>query len=185
MLNAVIEILKENLAATKLFQQVNGLCIMINEPRTDNSQPKRYPAIYTGADNLKYITNYDFANGLTFFVNNSKTITELDSKRSDATFVNGRYTITLYAITKRGNIADILQAVEKALHVENDRETKVKTNVQSIICHAGDINTDTDTVLRDIFTNVPIKATHDLLFMRVNLTLELQYYINCLKEICC
>jgi hypothetical protein len=181
MLTPVIRIMTERLKETGIFKVVHGLADMITETRTDNpALSKRYPAIYTQAETLRFISGFDFGAGFCYFICTNQSQTEIDSKRGCDTFKETEYNLTFYAMVKRGDTENIRAILEKCLTINNEKWIRITTGSTSVRAMITDIETEKDNVLPEIFENVDFKAPLDMLYFAVEVPVTVQYYTKCI-----
>ena len=181
-----MELFKSRLKDTKYFREVHGIAQMVSETRTDTGATKSYPAVYMGNDSLKFVSQYDFSNGFSYFINSGKAVEQSDTKRANQFLFRESYDLTFYGITKRpDNQFDLVTAVQRALEINNEKAIRETLGAIAVVTFATDVNTLKEEVLPDMFTNIEIKARQDLSYLRMELQAEVIYYSNCITNVCC
>ncbi len=188
MVYDIAEYLKNKLLHTNILAAVHGVADLISETKSDGTGVKRYPAIYKGKDSLRYITNFDYKNGLGFFIGDEGTKEQGESKVGGQFYFNQNPNLTFYAITRKidelteQKFADILAAL---LSINNGKAARKEIGVNTINIYPSQIETGYDNVIPDIFENIDFKAVHDLCYVKITLDVNVSYYNNCRTEKCC
>jgi len=184
MLPDIVKYLNSQLTG---FTSVHGLVEIITQPRTDDSAQKKFPALYTGKDNLQQLTKFDFKTGLVFWLKNRVTNTMQESNRGGKNYIQQDLRPICYVITKRPDktsIDDFEKYIYQRFVLNNSREIREATNYNRIRGYVTSIETNPETVTKDIFENIELPLRHDLMFVKIEMDITAFYYTECLTNVC-
>lgn len=192
MLAEVIENRNTQISGLNLFREVRGLCEYIEKPKADG-ELMTFPALYEGNDALKFVTSYDFRNGVCFHVMNGQITNELldTGLRANNDLIRVTYPLQLIAIHRRSIIDDTNYTPEKLgqnlLHILRDRSInslRATLDLNRIGVEVGSIDTDKARI-DDVFQNVDIKFKHELMIVVIEYNIILEGYDNCFTQYTC
>lgn len=181
----IAEYLKNQIQPLGIFKDVHGLAEIITETKSDGSGTKSFPALYKGKDSLRYITNFDYHNGLGFFLCDSETQALGESKRYDSRYINYSATLSFYGIVKRTNESDLIQTIFSKMRIDNEKAARRAIGVNTISGYVARVVTGAELVLPNIFSGVEIKSVHDLSYIGIEFSVTASYYEKCLMSKCC
>ena len=176
MIQNVITYLNVGISNLNIFGQVSGLSEFITE------DDKKFPAVYSGRDNLRFVTSYDFRNGLAFHVKNGEARqTELERIISSSAYIELIQPMRMVVIAKRGVTGEdsgysdeqLVANVKNVLNNRNINQLRsiLKLNRISTTVTGYDTNKE---ILDDIFQNVDINFRHDLSFAVIDYDIRLE-----------
>ena len=181
----IAEYLKTQIQPLNIFKEVHGLAEIVTETKSDGTGVKSFPALYKGKDSLRYITNFEYHNGMAFFLCDSETQTLGESKRSDSRYINYSATLSFYGIVKRTSKYELITTISRKLLIDNQKSVRQQLGVNTISGYVSRIVTGAESVLPNIFTGIEIKSVHDLSYIGIEVSVTASYYEKCLISKCC
>lgn len=191
MLGAVISNRNSAIEALNLFREVKALCEYIEKPKQDG-EVMTFPALYSGNDTLKFITSYDFRNGLLFHVQTGATEEELldTGLRANNDLLRYTYPMECVCIHRKSIIDDTAYTPEKlGRNVANVLRGSINSlrptlNLNRISVEVTGVDTDSRRI-DDIFQNVDIKFKHELALVIITYNVVLEGYQSCFEQYTC
>lgn len=191
MIEPVLNYANTHIQDLAIFKDVKGLCEMVKEIQSDGQQDFeiKYPAIYSGNDTLRQVTNNDFKQGAAFHINNGDVSeTDLERIRVRSRYIERRYPVKLIAIIKRSayntdspyspdELANNLMSQLSRLNITSLRSElgadKVSIDVRSA-------STNKENILESTFINVEFPPRHDLMVVSVDYEIVVTGNEDCL-----
>jgi|LakMenEpi03Aug12_release.lakeMendotaPanAssembly.Ray.scaffolds.fasta_scaffold923354_1 hypothetical protein len=192
MLKDVIDNRNIEIATLNLFKEVKGLCDFIGQTKDDGTV-QTFPAIYTGKDSYKFVTQYDFRSGVLFHVQTESTNIEVlleQGLRANNDLLRMTYPMQCIAIVGKSKINDTAYTPEEIglniIHKLRGNINSLRTtlNLNAINVEVGTINTDSKEI-DNIFQNVELKFRHDLALVVIDYNVILDGYDNCFETYTC
>jgi hypothetical protein len=191
MIEGVITHLNLQVAELNCFAQISGLCEWATEAKAD-SEDMKFPVIYKGKDNLRFITTFDFRSGAFFHMKESNTdIEQLESPRVEDDYLKYTTHLKAYAIIRRSLIDDSEYSHEKLanniVHTLNDsniNSLKASIGVNRVNVFVTGYSTDSAEI-NDIFQNIEIQWRHDLTIVVIDYDIILEGYQQCFTNYTC
>jgi len=191
MIEGVITHLNTQVAELNCFAQISGLCEWAAEVKEDGNE-MRYPVIYKGKDNLRFITTFDFRSGAFFHMKEGNTtIEQLESPRVAEDYLKYTTNLKAYAIIRRSLIDDSEYSHEKLannlVHTLNDsniNSLKASIGVNRVNVFVQEYSTDSAEI-NDIFQGVEIQFRHDLTIVVIDYDIILEGYQQCFNNYTC
>lgn len=188
MLNAAITYLNTLISATGYFGQTQGLVVLVKKDDT------QYPAFYCGSGEYKKVSDFDQANGTTYWrLRSEPTDTEFESPTQVDTLLRRTYPLRLVCAVLRSTIntdndnaytEDKLSlAVQKVL---KDREQTLMSTLSvdgASILFRG-VNTNANDVFSTELINVSSEIQARMLLMSIDIDLVLDYRGTCISDFC-
>jgi hypothetical protein len=185
MKSAIASYFQKQLEKKNIFASVHGLAELITETKSDGTGSKTFPALYKGNDALRYVTNFDYKNGLAFFLKGDESITEGESKRGDSRYMTYSVNLQFYCIVKRANEDELINELLNVLQIDNKKSNRAAFGVNAVRAFVSSYTTGADNVLPDIFSGIDIKAGHDMSYINMTVSFTASYYDSCIKIKCC
>lgn len=191
MLEEVISNRNTAITALNLFREVKGLCKFIGKSKEDGTV-MTFPAIYEGNDSLKFVTQYDFRNGVLFHVQREAvSIERLDTgMRANNDLLRYNYPMQCIAIIGAKSIDDSNYTPDKLgwnvsnLLSGNINSLRATLGLNRIDLQLEGVNTESNQI-DEIFSNVEIKFKHELVLITVDYTVILDGYQDCFTTYTC
>lgn len=186
MIEAILTELNSRLPAN-IAQEVRTLCTMVQDGE------RSYPALYTGKDQLRHVTKYQWQSGFIFWLTNGEESTELlDEVRGGKDRIGLTFPLRLYWVGSR-NVwqqdtqytgQNIALAIQKAIQVKNIASLRaslkldrIRTTVESYL-HGPE-------VVDEFLTNIPNPLRHDMEAVRLDVSLEVHGTLECITAASC
>jgi len=186
MIEKVIDYLNLQLNGLNVFKEVKGLCEIINEDE------RTYPAIYQGKDNLRFITSYDFRNGLVFHIKNGQaSITELERVIASSSYKEYSHPIRSILIHGRGIYDDnnysqekIASNVVNAINKRSIPSLRPIIGVDRVSVQVNGYSTDKADI-NQYFQGIELDIRHDLDVVLVDYNIILRANQSCFDNYGC
>lgn len=186
MIEKVIDYLNLQLNGLNVFKEVKGLCEIINEDE------RTYPAIYQGKDNLRFITSYDFRNGLVFHIKNGQaSITELERVIASSSYKEYSHPIRAILIHGRGIYDDnnysqekIASNVVNAINKRSIPSLRPIIGVDRVSVQVNGYSTDKADI-NQYFQGIELDIRHDLDVVLVDYNIILRANQSCFDNYGC
>jgi len=186
MIEKVIDYLNLQLNGLNVFKEVKGLCEIINEDE------RTYPAIYHGKDNLRFITSYDFRNGLVFHIKNGQaSITELERVIASSSYKEYSHPIRSILIHGRGIYDDnnysqekIASNVVNAINKRSIPSLRPIIGVDRVSVQVNGYSTDKADI-NQYFQGIELDIRHDLDVVLVDYNIILRANQSCFDNYGC
>ena len=191
MLEEVITNRNAALTTLNLFKEVKGLCKFIGKSKEDGTV-MTFPAIYEGNDSLKFVTQYDFRNGVLFHVQREAvSIERLDTGlRANNDLLRYNYPMQCIAIVGAKKIDDNNYTPDKlGWNLSNKINGRINSlrltlGLNAVNVDVENINTE-DNQVDEIFTNVELKFKHELVIATIDYSVLLDGYQDCFTPYTC
>lgn len=186
MIENVIDYLNTKLLGLNVFKEVKGLCeLIIEDERT-------YPAIYQGKDNLRFVTSYDYRNGLVFHIKNGHaTITELERVIASSSYKEYSHPVRAVLIHGRGIYEDnnysqekIASNVVNAINKRSIPSLRAVIGVDRVSVQVNGYSTD-KADLQQYFQGIELDIRHDLDVVIVDYNIILRANQSCFDNYGC
>lgn len=191
MLAEVISNRNTAISALNLFKEVKGLCQYIQQTKDDGSV-QTFPAIYEGKDSFKFVTQYDFRNGVMFHIQREAVSIELleTGMRANNDLLRYNYPMQCICITSKSKIDDSGYTAEKVgWNVNNLLNGRINSLRSTLGLNRVEVQTesiDTDSgKIDEIFQNIELKFRHDLALTVIDYTVILDGYQECFNAYTC
>jgi len=186
MIEKVIDYLNLQLNSLNVFKEVKGLCEIVTEDQ------RTYPAIYQGKDNLRFITSYDFRNGLVFHIKNGQaSITELDRVIASSSYKEYSHPIRAILIHGRGIYDDnnysqekIASNVVNAINKRSIPSLRPIIGVDRVSVQVNGYSTDKNDI-NQYFEGIELNIRHDLDVVLVDYSIILRANQSCFENYGC
>lgn len=186
MIEAVISYINTNLTNLNIFKEVKGLTELITE------DDKTFPAIYTGKDNLRFITSYDFRNGLIFHLKNgTASMEDLDRVISSSAYRQYSHPMRAVMIHGRNIYQDnnysqeyVANNIVNAINRRSIPSLRPVIGVDRVAVNVTNYSTNKED-LAGIFENVDLGLRHDLDAVIVDYNIVLRANQKCFDNYNC
>ena len=186
MIGEILTYLNSRLPAG-IAQEVRPLCSMVQDG------DRIYPALYTGKDQLRNLTSYQWQSGFVFWLTNGDaTIEQLDEVRGGKDRVGITFPLRLYWVGSRNVwLTDnqytgmaVAMRLQQAVAVRNIPTLRTQLGLDRIRTNVTN-RTFGREVLTEFLTNVDVKFPYDMEAVRLDVDLEVHGTLECITAESC
>lgn len=185
MIESVVDYLNTQIQTLNVFKEVHGVAQRVDERNSGDDLIRSYPAIYSGKDSLKFVTNYDFRSGVLWHQRNGEVgIEQLERIIATSANIQQTHPMRLYAIHRKAyndtqySADEILANLIHKVNQRNINSLRTSLALNRIVVEVTGTVTGVQ-LLDEVFTNVDIKFKHELDIMAITYNIILQGNQNC------
>lgn len=197
MIEKVIDEINAGITAMNIFSKINGLCEIIEEPFMvdEVASIAKFPALYNGKDQLKYITGgLDYATGIVFHLpNGNQNENILENIRTREKRVERTWPMKMIAIIRRNiyntdnaySAFDLLSNLQGEVSKQSIFALKAILNVDKVLTNITSTSADKLGIIEETFTNIHFPALHNLMVVKVEYDIVISGNDQCFLKYNC
>lgn len=198
MIEQVINAINADIQTLGIFDPAKtiGLCEMIDEPFKDgeNELTASFPALYSGKDHLRYITNFDYKVGVLFHLPNGAINTiDLDRIQTSKRRIERTWPLKAIAIIRRDiygtdssySAIELISNLEGKISKQTIPALKTILQVEKIKANVGNSSYDKKQIIEETFININFPPVHNLIAVKIEYEVVISGNEQCFKVYGC